>query len=88
VDTDIQCTDFIKKTMAITPISPNFFIVDTEAERSTGWADGVMVFCKDTNKTYVLKAGTFKLLGLGVNLTIGVSEPSGPVTNDLWIDTT
>jgi len=74
--------------MAITPISPNYFIVDTEAERNTGWADGVNVFCKDTNKTYVIKAGVFKLVGMGVNLTIGTSQPSGPVENDLWISIT
>ena len=35
-------------------------IVDTEAERSTTWPNGSIVFCKDTLKTYFLIDGVFR----------------------------
>ena len=73
--------------MAIIPVAPNFFIVDTEAERSTSWGDGVQVFCKDTTKTYILNSSIFKLIGIGVNLTVSTSEPTSPSSGDLWVQT-
>lgn len=34
-------------------------IADTEADRSTSWAEGTIVYCKDTNKLYALISGAF-----------------------------
>jgi hypothetical protein len=41
------------------------FTVTTESERNTEWPDGTRVYCKDTNKSYVLDDHTFVLIGGG-----------------------
>jgi hypothetical protein len=41
------------------------FTVSTESERNTEWPDGSRVYCKDTNKSYVLDDGVFILVGPG-----------------------
>lgn len=40
-----------------------YFIVSTEAERSTSWPNESLVYCEDTDKWYVLKSGAWMHLG-------------------------
>lgn len=42
------------------PAVPYYFVVDTEAEKNTGWHDGSFCFVKATNKAYVLSNKIFK----------------------------
>jgi hypothetical protein len=56
-------------SLATGSTSPQSYVADTEAERSTGWPEGSKVFCKDTNKEYYLKGGAFYLLGGGSTIT-------------------
>ena len=53
--------------MAIVHAPNPRLIVDTEAERSTGWPDGIEVFCKDTGKYYQLSGGAWVLKGASVD---------------------
>lgn len=49
--------------MALLGVFPPNYIVDNESDRSTSWPEGTMVYCKDTNKLYVLEGTSWILIG-------------------------
>ena len=50
------------------------FIVDTEGERPVGLPDGLHIYCRDTQKTYIVDGGNFVLMG----------PTSGPGGSPTW----
>lgn len=40
----------------------NIIICDTESERNLQWGNGQEIFCKDTNKNYIINNGNFVLI--------------------------
>ena len=63
----------------IIQVNPAFYIVDTEAERSTAWANNCIVFCKDTEKTYFLTDGIF-MQSRSMSAIIGTLPFAGDTT--------
>lgn len=57
------------------------FICDTETERNTGWPDGSIIYCKDTDKLYVIDAGVFKFIGPGADTAAVWGAITGTLSN-------
>jgi hypothetical protein len=51
--------------------------VDTESQRDTAWPDGTMVYCKDTDATYVLDNSVFITVGDIVRVQPGTNTYTG-----------
>jgi hypothetical protein len=50
------------------------FVIDTEAEIETGWPEGTVVYCKDTDRSYRIGAG-------GIIINYGAMESCDPVAD-------
>lgn len=63
--------------------------IDLESQLDTSWPDGIMVFCKDTNNTWVLDNGVFVPVG-GTNIFIqnGINTFTGGTTSFPTINVT
>ena len=66
----------------VTCIQPQF-IVDLESERDLAWPDGSFVYCKDTDKTYMVVEGSFK----AVSGSGGTGAAWGDITGTLSAQT-